>query len=62
MSVAGQSLMLSIAKGLLEEEERQREEERQNYMADTCPPVSMPRTMQELQVLEADQHGLDPSS
>lgn len=54
MSVVGQSLMLSIAKGLLEEEERQREEDRQRYMADTCPPVSVPRTMQELQVLDPE--------
>lgn len=46
------SLMLSIAKGLLEEEEQQREEERQHYMASTCPQVTMPRTMQELQVLD----------
>ncbi len=43
--------MLSIAKGLLEEEEREREEERTRYMAENCPPVSMPRSMQELQVL-----------
>lgn len=42
--------MLSIAKGLLEEEEREREVEKRRYMADTCPPVCMPRTMQELQV------------
>lgn len=42
--------MLSIAKGLLEEEERQREEDRHSYMAENCPPVSMPRSMQELQV------------
>lgn len=42
--------MLSIAKGLLEEEEREREEERTRYMAESCPAVSMPRSMQELQV------------
>lgn len=52
MFVIAQSLMLSIAKGLLEEEEQQREEERQHYMARTCPQVSMPRTLQELQVLD----------
>lgn len=45
-----QSLMLSIAKGLLDEEEREREVEKKRYMAETCPPVCMPRTMQELQV------------
>ncbi|TDH09799.1 hypothetical protein EPR50_G00092480 [Perca flavescens] len=43
------SLMLSIAKGLLEEEEREREVERERYMEENCPPVSMPRSMQELQ-------------
>lgn len=53
-----QSLMLSIAKGLLEEEERQREEERQDYMASTCPQVSMPRTLQELQVLDPGPHSV----
>lgn len=36
--------MLSIAKGLLEEEEREQEEERVRYMAESCPPVSMPRS------------------
>uniref|UniRef100_A0A3B4GSE4 Troponin I, fast skeletal muscle n=1 Tax=Pundamilia nyererei TaxID=303518 RepID=A0A3B4GSE4_9CICH len=41
--------MLSIAKGILEEEEREREEAKRRYIAETCPPVSMPRTMQELQ-------------
>lgn len=45
-----QSLMLSIAKDLLEEEEREREEERGRYMAENCPTLSLPRTMQELQV------------
>uniref|UniRef100_H3C1X2 Troponin I, fast skeletal muscle n=1 Tax=Tetraodon nigroviridis TaxID=99883 RepID=H3C1X2_TETNG len=44
------SLMLSIAKGLLEEEERVREVEKRRYMTETCPPVCMPRTMQELQI------------
>ncbi|KAI3371562.1 hypothetical protein L3Q82_023584 [Scortum barcoo] len=51
-----QSLMLSIAKGLLEEEEREREQERARYMAENCPPVSMPRTMQELQELCREIH------
>uniref|UniRef100_A0A8C5HLC5 Troponin I, fast skeletal muscle n=1 Tax=Gouania willdenowi TaxID=441366 RepID=A0A8C5HLC5_GOUWI len=45
------SLMLSIAKVLLEEEDKEREQERSRYMAENCPPVSMPRTMQELQEL-----------
>lgn len=42
--------MLSIAKGILEEEDREREEEREKYMAECCPPLAMPRTLQELQV------------
>ncbi|XP_031734402.1 troponin I, fast skeletal muscle-like isoform X3 [Anarrhichthys ocellatus] len=50
------SLMLSIAKGLLEEEEKEQEEERGRYMAETCPPVSMPRSMQELQELCREFH------
>uniref|UniRef100_A0A3B4GXK4 Troponin I, fast skeletal muscle n=1 Tax=Pundamilia nyererei TaxID=303518 RepID=A0A3B4GXK4_9CICH len=50
------SLMLSIAKGILEEEEREREEAKRRYIAETCPPVSMPRTMQELQDLCKEIH------
>nr|ACQ58619.1 Troponin I, fast skeletal muscle [Anoplopoma fimbria] len=50
------SLMLSIAKGLLEEEEREQEEERTRYMAESCPPVSMPRSMQELLELCREIH------
>ncbi|KAK5866791.1 hypothetical protein PBY51_011338 [Eleginops maclovinus] len=50
------SLMLSIAKGLLEEEEKEREEERIRYMEESCPPVSMPRSMQELQELCREIH------
>ncbi|KAF3855339.1 hypothetical protein F7725_023394 [Dissostichus mawsoni] len=44
------SLMLSIAKGLLEEEAKEQEEERSRYMEESCPPVSMPRSMQEMQI------------
>ncbi|KAI1889878.1 hypothetical protein AGOR_G00167450 [Albula goreensis] len=43
------SVMLSIAKGLLEAEAKEREEERVRYMAENCPPLSLPRSMQELQ-------------
>uniref|UniRef100_H2V030 Troponin I type 2a (skeletal, fast), tandem duplicate 1 n=1 Tax=Takifugu rubripes TaxID=31033 RepID=H2V030_TAKRU len=43
------SLMLSIAKGLLDEEEREHEMKKKRYMAETFTPVCMPRTMQELQ-------------
>uniref|UniRef100_UPI0037E70FCF troponin I, fast skeletal muscle-like n=1 Tax=Semicossyphus pulcher TaxID=241346 RepID=UPI0037E70FCF len=50
------SLMLSIAKGLLEEEDRERERERTRYMAETCPAVSMPRSMQELQEMCREIH------
>lgn len=45
-----QSLMLSIAKGLLEVEGKQREEERKRYMAETCPALSQPSGLQALQV------------
>ncbi|KAF6716297.1 Troponin I, fast skeletal muscle [Oryzias melastigma] len=50
------SLMLSIAKGLLEEEDREREEERERYMDECCPPLSVPRTLQELQELCREIH------
>uniref|UniRef100_A0A665T770 Troponin I, fast skeletal muscle n=1 Tax=Echeneis naucrates TaxID=173247 RepID=A0A665T770_ECHNA len=50
------SLMLQIAKGLLEEEERDREVQRTRYMAENCPPLSMPRSMQELQELCREIH------
>uniref|UniRef100_A0A4W6DN95 Troponin I, fast skeletal muscle n=1 Tax=Lates calcarifer TaxID=8187 RepID=A0A4W6DN95_LATCA len=50
------SLMLSIAKGLLEEEEKEREQERIRYMAESCPPLSMPRSMQELLELCREIH------
>ncbi|XP_061101222.1 troponin I, fast skeletal muscle-like [Conger conger] len=45
------SLMLSIAKGLLEDEKKQRVEERARYMEENCPPLEIPETMQELQEL-----------
>ncbi|XP_072290930.1 troponin I, fast skeletal muscle-like [Eucyclogobius newberryi] len=50
------SLMLSIAKGLLEEEEREQERERVRYMEENCPPLSLPRTMQELQEMCKEVH------
>ncbi|KAK2842800.1 hypothetical protein Q5P01_013000 [Channa striata] len=54
------SLMLSIAKDLLEEEEMEREQERSRYMAESCPPLSLPRTLQELQELCREiQHKID---
>ncbi|XP_035273080.1 troponin I, fast skeletal muscle-like [Anguilla rostrata] len=45
------SLMLSIAKGLLEDEKKQRAEERAQYMEDNCPPLELPSSVQELQEL-----------
>ncbi|XP_075995375.1 troponin I, fast skeletal muscle-like [Genypterus blacodes] len=50
------SLMLSIAKSILEEEDKEREEERSRYMAESCPPLSLPRSMQELQELCREIH------
>nr|XP_020449242.1 troponin I, fast skeletal muscle-like [Monopterus albus] len=50
------SLMLSIAKGLLEEEEREREEERSRYMSENCPALSVPSSTQELQELCREIH------
>ena len=43
--------MLAIAKDLLEQEAQEQEEERQRYMEEHCPAPTLPRTMQELQVL-----------
>ncbi|KAI1903959.1 hypothetical protein AGOR_G00000770 [Albula goreensis] len=54
------SMMLSIAKGLLEVEEREREEERVRYMAENCPPLSLPGNSQDLQELcKKLQHKID---
>ncbi|XP_051975783.1 troponin I, fast skeletal muscle-like isoform X2 [Xyrauchen texanus] len=47
--------MLSIAKGLLEQEEKDREVERR-YMAETCPALSLPGSMQALQELCRELH------
>ncbi|KAG7256933.1 hypothetical protein CRUP_019549 [Coryphaenoides rupestris] len=43
------SLMLSIAKDLLEQEAQEQEEEKKRYMEEHCPALSLPRGMQELQ-------------
>lgn len=45
-----QSLLLQIAHGLLEEESAAAEEEKQRYMEENCPNLSLPGSMQELQV------------
>lgn len=47
-----QSLMLSIAKGLLEAEAKEKEEEKKRYMAETCPDLSLPSGIQALQVMK----------
>ncbi|XP_047248391.1 troponin I, fast skeletal muscle-like isoform X2 [Girardinichthys multiradiatus] len=44
------------SKGLLEEEERKRKEERKRYMAESCPPLPLPRSMHELQELCREIH------
>uniref|UniRef100_A0A8B9JIU3 Troponin I2, fast skeletal type n=1 Tax=Astyanax mexicanus TaxID=7994 RepID=A0A8B9JIU3_ASTMX len=43
------SLMLGIAKGLLEKEAAQIEVDRAAYMAENCPDLSLPGSTQELQ-------------
>ncbi|TSK45840.1 Troponin I, fast skeletal muscle [Bagarius yarrelli] len=45
------SLMLSIAKGLLEKESKQIVADKAAYMAQNCPELSIPHSMQELQDL-----------
>ncbi|XP_030645828.1 troponin I, fast skeletal muscle-like [Chanos chanos] len=50
------SVMLSVARGLLETEAKEREEEKTRYMAESCPALSLPRSMQELQDLCRELH------
>ncbi|KAL7868106.1 hypothetical protein SRHO_G00094900 [Serrasalmus rhombeus] len=50
------SLMLSIAKGLLEVEAKEKESERTRYMADACAPLSLPGGVQALQELCRELH------
>lgn len=45
-----QSLMLSIAKGMLEKEAKQSVIDKEAYMAQNCPDLSLPHSVQELQV------------
>ncbi|MFT7814361.1 troponin I, fast skeletal muscle-like [Arapaima gigas] len=45
------SMMLSIAKSLLEAERAESEAERKRYMEENCPPLSLPGSLQELQEL-----------
>ncbi|XP_030620482.1 troponin I, fast skeletal muscle-like isoform X2 [Chanos chanos] len=45
------SLMLQIAQGLLEAEAAEAAQEKERYMEENCPDLSLPGTMQELQDL-----------
>ncbi|XP_053882117.1 troponin I, fast skeletal muscle [Malaclemys terrapin pileata] len=45
------SVMLQIAATLLEKETAAKEAEKANYLAEHCPPLSLPHSMQELQEL-----------
>ncbi|KAK3558486.1 hypothetical protein QTP86_018138 [Hemibagrus guttatus] len=49
--VKEESLMLSIAKGLLENESKQSKIDKETYMAQNCPELSLPHSVQELQEL-----------
>lgn len=42
--------MLAIAKGMLEKEATQSVADKASHMAQTCPELSLPHSMQELQV------------
>lgn len=48
--VALQSAMLQLAATEIEKEAAAKEVEKQNYLAEHCPPLSLPGSMQELQV------------
>ncbi|KAJ8340080.1 hypothetical protein SKAU_G00347130 [Synaphobranchus kaupii] len=50
------SLMLMIAKGLLEVEAKEAVEERARHMAEVCPPLSLPGSLQALQELCREFH------
>lgn len=45
------SLLLQIAQGLLEAEAEQLAEEREAYLSENCPTLSLPRNLDELQVM-----------
>lgn len=48
---ASQSVMLQIAATELEKEESRRESEKQNYLSEHCPPLHIPGSMSEVQVV-----------
>ncbi len=50
-----QSLLLQIAHGILEEEAAEAEQEKQRYMEENCPDLSLPGSMQEL-LVHTDTH------
>ncbi|XP_029438414.1 troponin I, fast skeletal muscle [Rhinatrema bivittatum] len=45
------SLMLQVAKATLEKEAADRAAEKSSYLAEHCPPLSLPHSMQDLQEL-----------
>uniref|UniRef100_A0A8C7Q2Q1 Troponin I, fast skeletal muscle n=1 Tax=Oncorhynchus mykiss TaxID=8022 RepID=A0A8C7Q2Q1_ONCMY len=54
------TLMLSIAKGLLEEEAKENEQERIRWMEENCPPLSLPGgTQQLMEFLKELHHKID---
>ncbi|KAG8525177.1 Troponin I, fast skeletal muscle, partial [Galemys pyrenaicus] len=50
------SVMLQIAATELEKEESRRESEKQNYLAEHCPPLHIPGSMSEVQELCKQLH------
>uniref|UniRef100_W5LCQ0 Troponin I type 2a (skeletal, fast), tandem duplicate 4 n=1 Tax=Astyanax mexicanus TaxID=7994 RepID=W5LCQ0_ASTMX len=52
------SLLLSIAANLLEAESKQLVVDKENYMAEHCPPLDLPSSTQELQIDE-DRYDLE---
>ncbi|XP_072321422.1 troponin I, fast skeletal muscle-like [Eucyclogobius newberryi] len=45
------SLLLQIGQSILEEEAQNKAQEKQSYMEETCPSLSLPQTVQDLQEL-----------
>ncbi|KAI1903960.1 hypothetical protein AGOR_G00000780 [Albula goreensis] len=50
------SLMLQVAKGLLEAEEIEKKEVRKRYMEENCPPLVLPSSLEELKQLCRELH------
>ncbi|XP_030645843.1 troponin I, fast skeletal muscle-like isoform X2 [Chanos chanos] len=50
------SLMLQVAKDLLDAEVTEKKEEREKYMEESCPPLVLPHTKEELQELCRELH------